>query len=454
MMNRRPTDTTWRWMVVLLLACAPGGLGAQQAPGPTPLDAADPSARTAGRLVELLLAGDRAAVVEHLRAEAVPGYVASERMEAEVRSFLALLAAPGLAIQGYLRGPGADVMVRVASAAARPETVVAVRLEEEPPHRITGLLRPTLMGPGFGPPEIAEPDPLGDAERGEVVESVAELLERLYPAPDTGQAIADHLRARQRAGAFDGLGEAEAFAARLTQEMQSINADPHLNVRLAMTAGRPTMPSPEEERAANYYLSPPEVLEGNVGYLRVHPMLSGQPGAIERLGSALRVLEGTDAMIVDLRGVGGGAVSMANAIISHFTAPDVPSLRVSSRMTGETYVRTTLPAVPGPRRTEVPLYVLVDRRSASAAEDVPFVLQNLGRATIVGERTRGAGRNNAILPVGHGFIASVSHSRVQDPVSGREWELVGVQPDIAVDPEQALEAAHRHALGRRGVTAR
>jgi C-terminal processing protease CtpA/Prc len=123
-------------------------------------------------------------------------------------------------------------------------------------------------------------------------------------------------------------------------------------------------------------------------------------------------------------------------------------------MTGETCVRTTLPAVPGPRRTDVPLYVLVDRRSASAAEDVPFVLQNLGRATIVGERTRSAGRNNAILPVGHGFIASVSHSRVQDPVSGREWELVGVQPDIAVDPEGAREAAHRHALGRLGRTAR
>jgi C-terminal processing protease CtpA/Prc len=134
---------------------------------------------------------------------------------------------------------------------------------------------------------------------------------------------------------------------------------------------------------------------------------------------------------------------MANAVISHFTAPNLPSLRVLNRSQGTEEVRQTLATVAGPRRTEIPLYVLVDQGSASAAEDVPFVLQNLGRATIVGEVTAGAGRNNLIVPVGSGLTASVSTTRVSDPRTGREWEAVGVKPDIEVPSADALDAALR-----------
>ncbi len=43
---------------------------------------------------------------------------------------------------------------------------------------------------------------------------------------------------------------------------------------------------------------------------------------------------------------------------------------------------------------------------------------------------------------------SVSISRVTDPASGREWETVGVQPDIASSSAGALAAAHQDALRR------
>ncbi|MFL5540051.1 MAG: S41 family peptidase, partial [Longimicrobiaceae bacterium] len=67
----------------------------------------------------------------------------------------------------------------------------------------------------------------------------------------------------------------------------------------------------------------------------------------------------------------------------------------------------------------------------------------LGRATIVGETTAGAGRNNMLLPVGSGLVASVSISRVSDPRTGRQWEAVGVKPDLEVPSDQALDAALR-----------
>jgi hypothetical protein len=71
---------------------------------------------------------------------------------------------------------------------------------------------------------------------------------------------------------------------------------------------------------------------------------------------------------------------------------------------------------------------------------------------VVGERTAGAGHNNAFIDIGHGFVASISYTRVMDPRTGREWERVGIQPDVAVAPDSALDVAH--ALAIRAVAAR
>jgi hypothetical protein len=90
--------------------------------------------------------------------------------------------------------------------------------------------------------------------------------------------------------------------------------------------------------------------------------------------------------------------------------------------------------------------VLTSQGTGSAAEEFSFVLKNQGRATIVGDRTAGAGHMVRSVPAGHGFVASISITRVTDPKTGREWERDGVQPDLRVPAERALEAAHAAAL--------
>jgi C-terminal processing protease CtpA/Prc len=75
----------------------------------------------------------------------------------------------------------------------------------------------------------------------------------------------------------------------------------------------------------------------------------------------------------------------------------VHSLTVYDRVRNSTLERYTMATAPGPRRPDVPLYALVDDVTRSAAEDVPFVLQSMKRATIVRTRTAGAGRNDTIL---------------------------------------------------------
>jgi hypothetical protein len=343
--------------------------------------------------------------------------------------------------------------VRVVLEAPRGRFTLNLGVEPSPPYRINDLS--VAMGAGDeggAPPPITAP--LDAAARQSVVDSVARLLERVYPSADTGRALATRLRTREREGGYASLATVQAFAAAVTDDMRSMNGDRHLS--LIPPGGRRGMrrggPDEEAERASNYGMEA-RVLEGGVGYLKLNG-LSGADGAPARLGEMLRDLGDIRAMIIDLRGAPGGSGEMANAVISHFTAPNLPSLHVVNRSEGTDEVRRTLASVGGPRRTDIPLYVLVDRGSASAAEDVPFVLQSLGRATIVGEKTAGAGRNNMIVPVGSGLMASISITRVSDPRTGREWEAVGVKPDIETPSADALDAALRAARARAAAPTR
>jgi retinol-binding protein 3 len=102
--------------------------------------------------------------------------------------------------------------------------------------------------------------------------------------------------------------------------------------------------------------------------------------------------------------------------------------------------------VPGPRRPDVPLYVLTSRRTGSAAEEFSFVLHNLGRATLVGERSAGAGHMVDFVNVPANFVLGVSITRVSDPKTGAEWEAVGVPVDRAVAADRALGVAQQDAL--------
>ncbi|AHG88095.1 peptidase S41 [Gemmatirosa kalamazoonensis] len=302
--------------------------------------------------------------------------------------------------------------------------------------------------------------------RRDVVDSIGDRLRRYYADADTGRLIAEHLERRAKAGAFDTLTNALRFADVLTRELQVVNGDRHLYVRyapddpgmrpgpegirmLARAGGGGREPSPaaiESARRAHWALGRLDVLPGNVGYMDVRGFASG-PGVDDAIVNALRYLDGTDAMIIDLRRNGGGSAESVNMLLSHFTTADtVASLRVSNRSGQEAFTRYTLARVPGPRRPDVPLFVLTSGVTASAGEDFAFVAKNLGRAKLVGAVTAGAGRNNAQLDVGHGFGASISFSRVQDPRTGKEWERVGVQPDVAVDATRALDVAHAMAL--------
>lgn len=305
---------------------------------------------------------------------------------------------------------------------------------------------------------------LDAAARRDVVDSLRSLLIRVYVDADTGRLIGDHLAGELRSGAYDSLSDPAELARALTRDLRAVNDDGHLFAQFAPGApvdrigpdgrivfageggGEDSAAVEAQARGFHFGLGRLELLTGNVGYAELTGFFDGA-GAQRMMLAALEYLRDADAIILDLRRHGGGSGDMSNWLLSHFVGPDsLLTLRIAERVNDTVIDRYTIADVPGPRRTEVPLFILTSRRTASAAEDVTFVLHNLGRAVVVGDRTAGAGHNNTILGLGHGFMASISFSRVTDPETGREWERVGIAPDLAVAPEDALAAAHLAAL--------
>ncbi len=291
-------------------------------------------------------------------------------------------------------------------------------------------------------------DALSPAVKSSVLDAVAARLDSTYVDAEAAPRIVKALRARQEAHAYDAVTNPAQFGEMVTQDLRSVNGDLHLGLRFSK---EPPLPPGRgvsafgDPRLLNFGMGRAEILDGNVGYLEITAFTGGEYQ--DAVVDALRFLSRTDAVILDVRRNGGGASDMSHFIFSHFLGSrPVPTIDVRTRAASEPTHRMSLADVPGPRRPDIPLFVLISQATGSAAEEFSFVLKNRRRATLVGRRTAGAGHMVAQIPLGSGFTLSVSVTRVSDPETGAEWEQVGVQPDLAVAPEQALGAAHLAAL--------
>lgn len=167
--------------------------------------------------------------------------------------------------------------------------------------------------------------------------------------------------------------------------------------------------------------------------------------AIEEASTA-----GADAVVLDLRGNGGGSLAEAIGITGLFVPPS-PVVMVRSA-SGD--VETLQSTREQPLWTG-PLVVMVDRRSASASEIVSGALQDLGRALVVGEQTHGKGTVQSLIdldaiagrPAGNSGQVKITISQFFRP-SGLSTQLVGVMPDVELGapPPKSGERIHDNAL--------
>jgi carboxyl-terminal processing protease len=151
-----------------------------------------------------------------------------------------------------------------------------------------------------------------------------------------------------------------------------------------------------------------------------------------------RVLHrGAKALILDLRGNGGGLLEEGVNVASTFI-PDGTIVSTDGRSQPRQVYMATGHAIP----TRIPLIVLVDHNTASAAEIVTGALQDRGRAKVVGTRTYGKGVFQEIQPLSNGGALDFTIGEYFTP-SGRNLGGGGVRQGSGIKPNvYAFTAPH------------
>jgi C-terminal processing protease CtpA/Prc len=131
-----------------------------------------------------------------------------------------------------------------------------------------------------------------------------------------------------------------------------------------------------------------ERLPGNVGLLEL-TIIPDAATAGPALAAALRLLEHTHALILDLRATRGGAPDGVAFLASFLLANGEIHLNdIVEGPNGPTRQYWTSSYVPGPRYADRPIYALTSANTFSGGEELAYDLQALKRATIVGENPR------------------------------------------------------------------
>lgn len=309
-------------------------------------------------------------------------------------------------------------------------------------------------------PQPGPDGPVDAATRARVIDDVLAALDREYVFPEKSREMADAIRQRARRREYDAITSSAAFADSLTAHLRAVSRDRHLQVRFSPQAVPPedTVERREtaEDRArrrdrarmSNFGFEKVERKPGNIGYIEIRGFQDPAIGA-ETAAAAMTFLANTDALIIDLRRNGGGSPGMVQLVSSYLFDEPTHLNSLYFRPADRTDQFWTLPHVPGQRfGEEKPVYVLTSERTFSAAEEFSYNLQNLKRATIVGDTTGGGAHPGGTRRVGTHFVVFVPSGRAISPVTGTNWEGTGVRPDVAVPTDHALGTAYVDALGK------
>lgn len=183
----------------------------------------------------------------------------------------------------------------------------------------------------------------------------------------------------------------------------------------------------------------PSVLEDEfhmdgIGVVRISSFQPTTPVEFDRLLARWRML-GLKALVIDLRGNPGGSLLAAIQLAERF----LPSGTLLITQGQNPAFNRTWESHSGLLAVDLPLIVLIDGETASAAEVLAGALKEHQRARLVGSPTFGKGTMQHVWPIADGGTLRLTLARLFGP-RGLPYQGLGVIPDIH-EPLRPKEAA-------------
>lgn len=167
------------------------------------------------------------------------------------------------------------------------------------------------------------------------------------------------------------------------------------------------------------------VKKGNIGYIRIKSFIGSNTAS--EFVSALKGVNNTKGLIIDLRGNTGGlltnAVIVANLFINN---GKIVSIVSKNGKKNDINAQMGIPVI------TKPTVVLVDGASASASEILSGALKDNHKAVLVGTRTFGKGLVQQIVPLPNGTGMNITIAKYLTP-NGSDINKKGIEPDYKVE---------------------
>ncbi len=291
-----------------------------------------------------------------------------------------------------------------------------------------------------------------DGKRAEnVIDSISSLLNQYYVFPDVAKKIAVQLKEEYAQGRFNNLKTEEEFAEKVNLEMKSIAHDLHLRFSLA---GGSISTGTNRRKALNYnYQIVNDIREfgffrtgkmnNGIGYLEIlgFPPLDSAKKSID---AAMDDLTDSKALIIDVRRNGGGVPVTIRYVCSYFFEKPTHINSIYWRYLDKTVDFITLEKVDGRKMVDVPIFVLTSSFTVSGGEEFAYNIQTQKRGVLIGEVTAGGANPSDVFSV-ENFRLSIPTGRAINPITKKNWEGIGVQPDVEIEAARALESAFETA---------
>ena len=294
---------------------------------------------------------------------------------------------------------------------------------------------------------------LNSKSRAEIVNNISQILLDNYVFPVTAIKMSDCILKKLKQGEYNKIKEPVAFADALTKDLHSVYHDGHMLVQFDPQELLPELIDTsthnqkiEEDplkriKQANFGFKKVEILNGNIGYLKLDHFWADSTFGKETVKAALQFVSYTNAVIIDLRDCGGGSEETVNMISGFFFEKPMHLNDMFDRRTNITTQYWTKPDQTFTKMVKMPLYILINNKTFSASEMFVYGMQNINRGVIIGETTGGGAHGTFSQGVSNGFRLYVPYSTAISPVTKTSWEQVGVKPEIETTSDKALETA-------------